>query len=55
MSLLYSILKPIVCKVVNMINNIPVLILMLALVIPAAVLGMRAAEKLLKKQAALLN
>ena len=42
-------------RMASVINNIPVLILMMALVIPAAVLGMRAAEKLLKKQAALLT
>ena len=37
------------------IHNIPLLIVMLILVIPVAILGMRLAEKVLKKQAALLK
>ena len=41
-------------KMEAVIHNIPVLILMLALTIPAALLGMRIAEKVLKKQAASL-
>ena len=42
-------------RMVSVIGNIPVLILMLVLVIPTAILGMRTAEKVLKKQAALLR
>ena len=41
-------------RMVSVIGNIPVLVLMLVLVIPAAVLGMRTAEKDLEKQATLL-
>lgn len=37
------------------IANIPVLILMLVLTVPVAILGVRIAEKLLKKQAASLK
>ena len=37
------------------IGNIPVLILMLVLTVPVAILGVRIAEKLLKKQAASLK
>ncbi len=37
------------------IGNVPVLVLMLALTIPAAILGMRIAEKVLKRQTALLK
>ncbi len=37
------------------IHNIPVLIIMLILTVPVAMLGMRIAEKLMKKQAALLK
>ena len=39
----------------TVIHNIPVLVLMLVLTIPAAVLGMRTAEKVLKKQSASLK
>ncbi len=42
-------------KMVPVIDNVPLLIVMLILVIPAAILGMRLAEKTLKKQAALLR
>ncbi len=42
-------------KMETVIRNIPVLILMLVLTIPVAVLGMRIAEKVLKKRAASLN
>ena len=41
-------------KMEPVIHNIPVLILMLVLTIPTAILGMRIAEKVLKKQAASL-
>ena len=37
------------------IANTPVLILMLALVIPVAILGMWTAQRVMKKQAALLK
>ena len=42
-------------RMVPVIGNIPVLLLMLLLVIPMASLGMRTAEKTMKKQAALLK
>ena len=42
-------------KMEPVIHNIPVLILMLVLTIPTAILGMRIAEKVLKKQAASLK
>lgn len=42
-------------KMASVIDNVPVLILMLVLVVPASVLGMRIAEKVLKKQTALLQ
>lgn len=42
-------------KMVPVIGNIPVLIFMLVLVIPVAMLGMRLAEKAMKKQTALLR
>jgi len=38
-------------KMEAVIHNIPMLIIMLVLTIPAAILGMRIAEKVLKKQA----
>ena len=38
-------------KMESVIHNIPMLIIMLVLTIPAAILGMRIAEKVLKKQA----
>ena len=37
------------------IANVPLLIVMLGLTIPVAVIGMRIAEKVMKKQAALLK
>ena len=42
-------------KMEPVINNIPVLVLALVLTVPAAILGMRIAEKVLKKQTALLK
>ena len=39
----------------TVISNIPVLVIMLILTIPVALLGMRIAEKTMKKQAALLR
>ena len=42
-------------KVRPVIENIPVLILMLALTVPVAVLAIRLAEKALKKQASKLK
>ncbi len=42
-------------KMAPVIANIPVLILMLALTIPVAILAMRLAEKVMKKQAAALR
>ncbi len=42
-------------KMETVIQNVPLLIIMLILTIPAAVLGMRIAEKVLKKQAASLR
>ncbi len=42
-------------KMLPVIRNIPVLILMLILTIPVAILGMRLAEKVMKKQAAALK
>ncbi len=42
-------------KMETVINNIPLLILMLVLTVPVAILGMRIAEKVLKKQALSLN
>ena len=42
-------------KMETVIHNIPVLVLMLVLTIPVAILGMRIAEKVLKKQAASLK
>ncbi len=42
-------------RMVPVIGNIPVLLLMLVLVIPMAIFGMRVAEKTMKKQAALLE
>ncbi|MBE6118786.1 MAG: Trep_Strep domain-containing protein, partial [Erysipelotrichaceae bacterium] len=38
-------------KMEAVIHNIPMLIIMLVLTIPVAILGMRIAEKVLKKQA----
>ena len=38
-------------KMEAVIHNVPMLIIMLVLTIPAAILGMRIAEKVLKKQA----
>ena len=37
------------------IDNIPMLVVMLLLTIPVAILGMRLAEKVMKKQAAALK
>ena len=42
-------------KMLPVINNTPGLIIALILVIPVAVIGMRLAEKVLKKQAASLS
>ena len=42
-------------KMVPVIGNTPALIIALILVIPAAILGMRIAEKVMKKQAAMLK
>ena len=42
-------------KMVPVIDNVPVLIVALVLVIPAAILGMRLAEKVMKKTAASLK
>ncbi len=42
-------------KMSVVIDNIPVLVLMLALTVPVAILGMRIAEKAMKKQTALLK
>ena len=42
-------------KMEPVINNIPVLVLALVLTVPVAILGMRIAEKVLKKQTALLK
>ncbi len=42
-------------KMVPVINNIPVLVIALVLTVPVAILGMRIAEKVLKKQIALLK
>ena len=42
-------------KMVPVIQNVPILIVMLILTIPVALLGMRLAEKAMKKQAALLK
>ncbi len=42
-------------KMESVIHNVPVLVLMLVLTIPAAILGMRIAEKVLKKQSASLK
>ena len=42
-------------KMVPVIQNVPVLIVMLILTIPVALLGMRLAEKAMKRQAALLK
>ena len=42
-------------KMLPVIQNIPVLIFMLLLTIPVAILGMRLAEKVMKKQAAALK
>jgi putative ECF transporter S component (TIGR02185 family) len=42
-------------KMVPVIENTPLLAVMLVLTVPAAILGMRLAEKLLKKQAAALK
>ena len=42
-------------KMSVVIDNIPVLFLMLALTVPVAILGMRIAEKVMKKQTALLK
>ena len=42
-------------KMLPVIRNVPLLILMLALTIPAAILGMRLAEGVMKKQAAKLH
>ncbi len=42
-------------KMETVIRNVPVLALMLVLAVPAAVIGMRAAEKVLKRQAASLK
>ena len=42
-------------QMISVIGNIPVLILMLVLVIPSAILGMCAVEKILKEHAALLR
>ncbi|MBR6157748.1 MAG: MptD family putative ECF transporter S component [Lachnospiraceae bacterium] len=42
-------------KMETVIHNVPVLIVMLVLTVPVAVLGMRIAEKILKKQAASLK
>ena len=42
-------------KMVPVINNIPMLIVMLLLTVPVAILGMRLAEKVMKKQAAALQ
>ena len=39
----------------RVISNIPMLIVMLILTVPVAILGMRLAEKVLKKQAASLR
>ena len=40
---------------IPVINNVPVLIAVIVLVIPVSILAMRLAEKTLKKQAASLN
>lgn len=40
---------------VPVINNIPLLVIMIVLVIPVAVLGIRIAEKVMRKQAAMLE
>ena len=42
-------------KMETVISNIPMLVIMLILVIPVAILGMRLAEKAMKKQTAKLN
>ena len=42
-------------KMESVINNTPVLIVMLVLTVPVAILGMRLAEKILKKQASALE
>ena len=42
-------------KMEAVINNTPVLIVMLVLTVPVAILGMRLAEKILKKQASALE
>lgn len=42
-------------KMESVINNTPVLIVMLVLTVPVAILGMRLAEKILKKQASALK
>ena len=42
-------------KMEPVIQNIPLLIIMLIITVPVAVLGMRAAEKVLKKQTASLK
>jgi len=42
-------------KMEPVINNIPVLVIVLVLTVPVAILGMRIAEKVLKKQTALLK
>ena len=42
-------------KMLPVIRNVPMLVIMLALTIPAAILGMRLAESVMKKQAAKLR
>ena len=43
------------CESMKVINNVPALVIALILVIPVSIIGMRIAEKVMKKQIGLLD